>query len=72
MYHNNRHNYTQIYTLTTPINLSYSDTQSKLFTGPVNWDIIGKIKDSVDIPVVANGGVVCKCVNGYMKYENGI
>ncbi|KAJ1389974.1 dihydrouridine synthase-domain-containing protein, partial [Ochromonadaceae sp. CCMP2298] len=34
-------------------------SQSKLFTGPANWDIIRKIKDTLTIPVVANGGIGC-------------
>jgi len=34
-------------------------TASKLFTGPVNWDIIRNIKSKLHIPVVANGGVSC-------------
>ena len=34
--------------------------QSKLFTGSANWDIIRLIKDSMSIPVVANGGVGCR------------
>lgn len=34
-------------------------TASKLFTGPVNWDIIRKIKSKLNIPVVANGGISC-------------
>ena len=30
---------------------------SKLFTGPVDWEIIRKIKKTVSIPVIANGGI---------------
>jgi len=33
--------------------------ESKLFTGPVDWEIIAKVKDAVQIPVVANGGIQC-------------
>lgn len=33
---------------------------SKLFTGPVNWDIIRKVKQSVSVPLIANGGISCK------------
>ena len=29
----------------------------KAYTGPVDWDIIRRIKQSVSIPVIANGGV---------------
>jgi tRNA-dihydrouridine synthase len=29
----------------------------KMFTGPANWDIIRKIKQTLSIPVVANGGI---------------
>lgn len=34
-------------------------TANKQFTGPVDWDIIRKIKQSISIPVVANGGIGC-------------
>lgn len=33
---------------------------SKLFTGKADWDIIRKIKQSLSIPVVANGGIGCR------------
>jgi tRNA-dihydrouridine synthase 4 len=33
--------------------------QTKLFVGPADWDIIKKIKNAVNIPVVANGGIGC-------------
>ena len=33
---------------------------NKLFVGAVNWDIIGKIKQAVSIPVVANGGIATR------------
>lgn len=33
---------------------------SKLYTGPVNWDIIKKVKSAVSVPLVANGGISCK------------
>lgn len=32
---------------------------SKLFTGPANWDVIKDIKQELDIPIVANGGISC-------------
>ena len=32
---------------------------NKLFVGPANWDIIKKIKQSLTIPVIANGGISC-------------
>lgn len=35
-------------------------TQNKQFTGQVDWDIIRKIKQTVRIPVVANGGISCR------------
>lgn len=31
--------------------------QAKTTQGVANWDIIGKVKNAVSIPVVANGGV---------------
>ena len=34
--------------------------QSKLFTGPCDWDIIKQVKEAVSIPVIANGGVSCR------------
>lgn len=34
-------------------------TANKQFTGPVNWDIIRTIKQTLSIPVVANGGIGC-------------
>jgi tRNA-dihydrouridine synthase len=33
---------------------------NKLFVGPVNWDVIRKVKNSVSIPVIANGGISCR------------
>jgi len=33
--------------------------QNKLFTGAADWDMIRKIKDTVSIPVIANGGIGC-------------
>jgi tRNA-dihydrouridine synthase len=30
---------------------------NKLFVGSANWDIISKIKQSVSIPIIANGGI---------------
>eukprot|EP01041_Mallomonas_annulata_P012477 gene12477-26247_t len=33
--------------------------QNKLFTGSVDWEIIRKIKEMVNIPVIANGGISC-------------
>jgi tRNA-dihydrouridine synthase 1 len=33
---------------------------SKLFTGPVNWDIIKQAKSAVSVPLIANGGISCK------------
>lgn len=30
---------------------------SKLYTGPVDWDIIKKCKEQLSIPVIANGGI---------------
>jgi tRNA-dihydrouridine synthase len=34
-------------------------TENKQFVGSANWNIIKQIKESVSIPVVANGGVGC-------------
>ena len=31
-----------------------------LFVSPCNWDIIRKIKSTISIPVVANGGIACR------------
>lgn len=33
---------------------------SKQFVGPPDWDIIRKVKQTVSIPVVANGGISCR------------
>ena len=33
---------------------------NKLFVSPCNWDIIRKIKSTMSIPVVANGGIACR------------
>ncbi len=35
-------------------------SSNKQFTGPANWDIIAKIKSTLSIPIVANGGVECR------------
>jgi tRNA-dihydrouridine synthase len=33
---------------------------TKLYAGAANWDIIRKIKEELDIPIIANGGISCK------------
>ena len=33
---------------------------NKLFVSPCNWDIIRKIKNTLSIPVIANGGIACR------------
>lgn len=47
-------------------------TQNKQFTGPVDWDIIRKIKQSLSIPVVANGGVECRADAIRCLQETGV
>ena len=33
---------------------------NKLFVGPCDWEIIRKVKNSLSIPVIANGGISCR------------
>ena len=33
---------------------------NKLFVGPCDWEIIRKVKSSLSIPVIANGGIFCR------------
>lgn len=33
---------------------------SKQYTGPCDWEIITKIKETLAIPVIANGGISCR------------
>ena len=33
---------------------------NKLFVTPANWDIIRQVKNSLSIPVIANGGIACR------------
>ena len=33
---------------------------NKLFVGPCDWEIIRKVKNTLSIPVIANGGISCR------------
>ena len=46
-------------------------TQRKQFTGSVDWNIIRKIKQAVQIPIVANGGVSNRSDALNCLYETG-
>jgi len=45
--------------------------QNKQFVGEANWDIIKKIKQSVCIPIIANGGISCRADALQCLHETG-